>query len=67
MKAEEPNSYKEVIEMGDSDKYVIDMEHEMESLERNQTWDLVNLSKGFKVIGCRWVFRKKDNKQYEVS
>ena len=37
MKAEEPNSYKEAIEMGDSDKYVIDMEHEMESLERNQT------------------------------
>ena len=37
----------------------------MESLDRNQTWTLVNLSKDLKVIGCRWIFRK-DNEQYKV-
>jgi len=36
------------------------------SLEKNQTWVLVNLPKGFKAIGCRWVFRKKDNEQYKA-
>ena len=52
--------------MDDSDMCAIVMEYEMESLEKNQTWDLVNLPKGSKVIGCKWVLRKKDNEQYKV-
>ena len=32
----------------------------MESLNRNQTLTLVDLSKDSKTIGCRYVFRKKD-------
>jgi len=42
------------------------MKQEMEFLERNQTWDLMNLPKGSKAIGCRWVFRKKDSEKYKV-
>ena len=38
----------------------------MESLDRNQTWMLVDLPKDSKAIGCRWVFRKKDNEQYKA-
>ena len=38
----------------------------MESLDRNQTWTLVDLPKDSKAIGCRWVFRKKDNEQYKA-
>ena len=38
----------------------------MESLARNQIWTLVDLSKDSKAIGCRWVFRKKDNEQYKI-
>ena len=26
----------------------------------------MDLSKNFKAIGCRWVFRKKDNEQYKA-
>ena len=50
---EDPSSYKETIETDDSDKWAITMKQEMESLERNQTWDLMNLPKGSKAIGCR--------------
>jgi len=42
------------------------MDQEMESLDRNQIWTLVDLPKDSKAIGCRWVFRKKDNEQYKV-
>jgi len=35
-------------------------------LDRNQRWTLVDLQKNFKTIGCRWVFRKKDNEQYKT-
>ena len=43
MEAGDLSSYKEAIEVDDSDKWAIAMEKEMESLERNQTWDLQNL------------------------
>jgi hypothetical protein len=42
------------------------MEQEMESLDRNQTWELVDLPKDSKAIGCKWVFRKKDSEQYKA-
>ena len=39
------------------------MEQEMESLDRNQTWTLVDLPKDSK---ARWLFRKKKNEQYKT-
>ena len=38
----------------------------MESLDRNQTWTLVDLPNDSKAISCRQVFRKKNNEQYKV-
>ncbi|KAK4386030.1 Retrovirus-related Pol polyprotein from transposon TNT 1-94 [Sesamum angolense] len=32
---------------------------EMESLQKYHTWELVQLPKGKKTIGCKWVYRKK--------
>ena len=31
----------------------------MKSLISNRTWKLVDLSPGYKTIGCKWVLRKK--------
>ena len=36
------------------------MEEEMQSLHKNQTWELVELPKGKRAIGCKWVYRKKE-------
>lgn len=30
------------------------MDEEMRALKRNQTWKLVKLLKGKKIVGCRW-------------
>ena len=35
------------------------MNKEMESRQKNQTWDLVELPKGRRVVGCKWIFKKK--------
>ena len=35
------------------------MEEEMIALKRNDTWDLVPLPKGHKLVGCKWVFKRK--------
>lgn len=37
------------------------MKEEMEAVERNNTWELVDLSRGRCPIGLRWVFKLKKN------
>ena len=32
----------------------------MQALIKNQTWEVVNLKKGIKPVGCRWVFIVKN-------
>src|SRR3954470_18433894 len=64
--ARDPACYRDAIEADNHDKWVIAMEEKMESLERNETWSLVNLPKGSKAIGCRWVFQKKDGEHYKA-
>ncbi|KAJ8640321.1 hypothetical protein MRB53_017015 [Persea americana] len=36
------------------------MGEEIESLHKNQTWELVKPPKGQKIVGCKWVFKKKE-------
>ena len=35
------------------------MKAEMDALEKNGTWELVDLPKGKKPVGCKWVFAVK--------
>jgi len=39
------------------------MLEEMTALNKNYTWDLVYLSKGKTIVGCKWVFTVKHNSQ----
>jgi len=31
----------------------------LDSIKKNNTWTLVDLPKGAKPIGCKWIFKKK--------
>ena len=35
------------------------MKEETDSLEKNETWELVELPKDRKTFGCKWVFKLK--------
>ena len=43
----------------ESDKWLITMKLEMDSIYINQVWTLVDPPEGIKPIGCKWVFKKK--------
>jgi hypothetical protein len=43
------------------------MDEEMASLDKNEAWDLVELSTGRNPIGRKWVFKKKLNAEGKVE
>jgi hypothetical protein len=40
---------------------------EIYALQKNKTWELVQLPKGKKAIGCKWVLTVKQNPKGEVD
>ena len=41
------------------------MNEVMESLQKNHTLELVELPKGRRVVGCKWIFKKKSRSSIE--
>ena len=35
------------------------MKEELDALSKNHTWDLVTLSPGKSVVGCKWIYKIK--------
>jgi hypothetical protein len=58
---EEPKSVREVVDLTEGKIWKDVMVEELESLHRNETWDLVKLSNGRKLVCSKWVFNKKMN------
>lgn len=56
----EPSTYSEDVTSVDSNKWMTAMHDEMESLEKNGTWELVKLPSEKKPIRCKWIFKKKE-------
>nr|GEY86422.1 zinc finger, CCHC-type [Tanacetum cinerariifolium] len=52
----EPKNYKEA---SSDQKWIEAMKVELDSINRNNTWELTTLPKGHKAIGLKWVFKTK--------
>ena len=45
--------------MSNGDKWKLAMKEEMDSLEKNKTWDLMELPESRTVVRCKWVYKLK--------
>jgi Reverse transcriptase (RNA-dependent DNA polymerase) len=54
-----PTTNKEAISSKNMTDWVAAMNEEVHSLERNQIWTLVKPPNDKKIIGCKWVFKRK--------
>ncbi|PPZ39290.1 hypothetical protein C5P26_25665, partial [Escherichia coli] len=56
---DDPLTYEEAISDIDSSKWIDAMKSEIDSMYKNQVWDLVDPPEGIVPIGNKWVFKKK--------
>ena len=56
----EPECYEEAMQVETRKKWEQGMDEEMDSLARNQTWDLVKLLAGKRVLQNKWVYKLKE-------
>ena len=55
----EPKSYQEAMRSKERKLWTAASDEEMDSLDRNKTWTLVEIPIKKRVIGCKWVLKKK--------
>ena len=65
--ANEPSTVNEALSSSEADKWKEAMDIEMESLKANDVYDLVELPKDKKVIGSKWIFKRKINADGSVE
>jgi len=56
---DEPNSYEDAMSRDDRQLWHAAMVSELDSIQRNGTWELIELPEGRRPIGCKWVFKIK--------
>ncbi|PKI59228.1 hypothetical protein CRG98_020391 [Punica granatum] len=57
----DPQTYGEAMASRDAAFWKEAINDEMDSILFNNTWVLVDLPQGSKPIGCKWVFKRKNN------
>jgi len=55
----DPTAFLEATSVLDAKQWDKAIRTEIESIQKNNTWSLVNLPKGAKLIRCKWIFKKK--------
>jgi hypothetical protein len=59
-------TYMELMMRPDSEKWLGAMELEIEFMHDNKVWNLVDPINDVRPIGCKWVFKKKTDKDKNV-
>ncbi|KAL2237853.1 UNVERIFIED_CONTAM: Retrovirus-related Pol polyprotein from transposon TNT 1-94 [Sesamum indicum] len=60
-------TFQQAIECSNSEKWIDAMKEELKSMSDNNVWDLVELSEGYKRVGCKWVFKTKQDSKGNIE
>jgi len=64
----EPTTYAEAIASEDAERWIEAMASEVDSLAKNQTWEIVKEApRGRKALGSKWVFKLKRNADGSIA
>ena len=62
-----PTTYSEALNSEKVNEWLIAIGDEMQSMSDHDVWELVDFPKGYKPIGCKWVFKTKRHKKGNVE
>jgi hypothetical protein len=63
----DPSSFKEAMKSRHSSEWLDAMKDEMKSMSTNDVWDLVEIPKGAKMVGCKWVYKTKQDSKGNIE
>jgi hypothetical protein len=64
---DDPRTVREAVNSEDSKLWKKAMVEEMDALDKNEAWDIVELPAGRKSVGSKWLFKKKFNTKGKVE
>jgi hypothetical protein len=64
---DDPKTVREVVNLEDSKLWKKAMVEEMDALDKNEAWDIVEFPAGRKYVGSKWLFKKNFNAQGKVE
>jgi Reverse transcriptase (RNA-dependent DNA polymerase) len=67
MMEDDPLTLRQTLESVNSHKWIKTMDEEIKSMYDNKVWDIVPLLEGVKPIGCKWIFKTKNDSQGNVE
>ena len=56
----EPKTFREAVASTEKKLWWQSMREEMDSLDKNGTWKLVEKPRNQKIVGCKWVYKLKE-------
>ena len=63
----DPATFRQAVSSENSTKWIEAMEDELRSMSTNKVWDLVEISDGVKLVGCKWVYKTKRDSKRKVE
>ncbi|KAL5564363.1 hypothetical protein UlMin_027527 [Ulmus minor] len=56
----EPHTYQNSIRCEDSSKWKRAMEEKMQSLKKNDIWEILTIPDKHRVVDCKWIYKLKE-------
>ena len=64
---DDPTTYEQAMRSEYAAKWLEAMRDEIKSMDSNKVWELMEIPKGAKKVGCKWVYKTKYDSQGNVE